>query len=78
MVHIKMFGSLRLKCGFKGADADVKTVHDACMLIARETGHPLKEFENCVIVLNDKQIKRLNTELRDGDELLFMSPSGGG
>lgn len=78
MVHIKMFGSLRLKCGFKGTDADIKTVQEACKLIATQTGHPLKEFENCVIVLNDKQTKKLNTALKDGDELTFMSPSGGG
>ena len=35
MVKIKMFGSLRLKTGFKGMEADVKSIPEACDLVAK-------------------------------------------
>ena len=80
MIKIKLFGSLRLKTGCKCLDAqteDVKTVKDACALMAEATGMKPSEYKNCVIMLNGKQTK-LSSKLSDGDELVFLAPSGGG
>ena len=80
MIKIKLFGSLRLKTGCKGLEADpqdVRTVKEACVLMADATGMTLAEYKNCVIMLNGKQAK-ISSKLSDGDELVFLAPSGGG
>ena len=65
MVRIKLFGVLRLKTGFKETEANVSSVREACEIVSRATG------------VNGKQSK-LSAALQDGDELVLMSPSGGG
>lgn len=80
MIKIKLFGSLRLKTGCKGLEAqssDVRTVKDACVLLAESTGMAISEYKNCVIMLNGKQAK-ISSKVEDGDELVFLAPSGGG
>ena len=80
MIKIKLFGSLRLKTGCKGLEADskdVRTIKEACVLMADTTGMTTAEYKNCVIMLNDKQAK-ISSKLSDGDELVFLAPSGGG
>lgn len=80
MIKIKLFGSLRLKTGCKGLEVDsqeVRTVKEACVLMADTTGMTLAEYKNCVIMLNGKQAK-ISSKLSDGDELVFLAPSGGG
>ncbi|MCI6855016.1 MAG: MoaD/ThiS family protein [Firmicutes bacterium] len=80
MIKIKLFGSLRLKTGCKGLEADskdVRTIKEACVLMADTTGMTLAEYKNCVIMLNGKQAK-ISSKLSDGDELVFLAPSGGG
>lgn len=77
MVSIKLFGSLRLKTGFKGMEAYVSTVKEACEVIARATGWEIRDFKRCVFMVNGKQSK-LSAALCDGDELVLMAPSGGG
>ena len=78
MVKIKMFGSLRLKTGFKGTEADVKSIPEACELVAKETGWNVKELKGCIFCVNGKMNCKINTKIQDGDELIFMAPSGGG
>lgn len=77
MVTIKLFGTLRLKTGCKGLEADISTVREGCDLLADVTGFPPKEFRKCITVVNGTQAK-LTAPLKDGDELSFFSPSGGG
>ena len=80
MIKIKLFGSLRLKTGCKGLEADskdVRTIKEACVLMADTTGMTTAEYKNCVIMLNGRQAK-ISSKLSDGDELVFMAPSGGG
>ena len=80
MINIKMFGSLRLKTGFKGATVDyseVSTVKEACEYISGVTGKNVKEFHNCNYIVNGKMVKP-NAKLADGDELVLMAASGGG
>lgn len=80
MIKIKLFGSLRLRTGCKGLEADskdVRTIKEACVLMADTTGMTTAEYKNCVIMLNGKQAK-ISSKLSDGDELVFLAPSGGG
>ena len=80
MIKIKLFGSLRLKTGCKGLEADskdVRTIKEACVLMADTTEMTTAEYKNCVIMLNGKQAK-ISSKLSDGDELVFLAPSGGG
>ena len=80
MIKIKLFGSLSLKTGCKGLEADskdVRTIKEACVLMADTTGMTTAEYKNCVIMLNGKQAK-ISSKLSDGDELVFLAPSGGG
>ena len=77
MVTIKLFGSLRLKTGFKEMQAYASSVAEACGLLARATGYDKKEFKNCLFVINGRRSK-YSSPLKEGDELILMSPSGGG
>ena len=77
MVKLKMFGSLRLKSGFKEGEADVTSIKEACKYIAEVTGYPEKEIHNCNFLVNGKLVKP-NSKLKDGDELTLMAASGGG
>ena len=77
MVTIKLFGSLRLRTGCKGLEANVATVKGACELLSAETGHNLKDFRNCVFMINGKPGK-LSSPLKDGDELVLLAAAGGG
>lgn len=77
MVKIKLFGSLRLKTGLKELDADINRVKDAFPLLAKATGLKEKDFKQCVMLINGKQVKA-STLLLDGDELELLTPAGGG
>lgn len=77
MVTIKLFGTLRLKTGFKGTEADISSVKEAWQILSDETGLPAKEFKKCIAAVNGVQMKA-STPLQEGDEVAFFSPSGGG
>lgn len=80
MVTIKLFGSLRLKTGCKGLEvqaSDAPSVKAVCQLLAEETGHSIKEFKNCVFMINGKPGK-FSSALKDGDELVLLAAAGGG
>ena len=77
MVKIKLFGTLRLKTGFKEMEADISGIRQAWDLLAQETGIPAKEFRKCILALNGTPCKA-SVKLSDGDELTLFSPSGGG
>lgn len=77
MVKVKLFGTLRLKTGFKETEADISAVKEVWPILAKATGLPAKEFKKCVIAVNGKPCKA-SVKLSDGDELTLFSPSGGG
>ena len=58
MIKIKLFGTLRLKSGFKEMEADISAVREAWPLLAEATGLPAREFKKCIIALNGKPCKR--------------------
>lgn len=77
MVTIKIYGTLRLKCGLGQMEAYTDSIKDACRILALATGTLEKEFRHCTFAVNGKKVG-LGTRLKDGDELVFLAPSGGG
>jgi len=77
MVKIKLFGTLRLKTGFKEMEADISSIREAWPLLSEATGLPAREFKKCITALNGKPCKA-SVKLSDGDEITLFSPSGGG
>lgn len=77
MVTIKVYGTLRLKCGLGQMEAYTDSIKDACRILALATGTPEKEFKHCTFAVNGKKVG-YSTRLKDGDELVFLAPSGGG
>jgi molybdopterin converting factor small subunit len=77
MVKIKLFGTLRLKTGFKETEADISSIREAWEILSEATDTPAKEFRKCIVALNGKPCKA-SAKLSDGDEITLFSPSGGG
>ena len=84
MVHVKLFGLLRLDTGLKELDAEAATVGDLYPILLAEakrakptTTVTAKDVDGCVIMINGKQGKK-RSRLQDGDEVLLMSPVCGG
>ena len=84
MVHVKLFGLLRLDTGLKELDAEAATVEDLYPILLREakrmkpaTTVTARDVDGCVILINGKQGKK-SSRLQDGDEVMLMSPVCGG
>ena len=77
MVKVKMFGPMRLKAEFRDFEAELSSVKEACTEVSKRTGMAEKELRACVFMINGK-LSKLRSELKDGDELVFLAPSGGG
>ena len=84
MVHVKLFGLLQLDTGLKELDAEAATVGELYPILLREakrrkpaTTVTARDVDGCVILINGKQGKK-SSRLRDGDEVLLMSPVCGG
>ena len=77
MVRVEVFGALKAQTKFTGIDADVKTIPEACAVLAENTNWNEKIFRKCIFVLNGEKC-RADTPLKDGDTLTVIAPSGGG
>ncbi len=84
MVHVKLFGLLRLDTGLKELTAEAAAVGDLYPILLAEakrvkpsTTITAKDVDGCVILINGKQGKK-SSRLKDGDEVLLMSPVCGG
>ena len=84
MVHVKLFGLLRLDTGLKELDAEAATVEDLYPILLAEakkakpaTKVTAKDVDGCVVMINGKQGRR-SSRLQDGDEVMLMSPVCGG
>ncbi len=84
MVHVKLFGLLRLDTGLKELSAEAATVGGLYPILLAEakrvkpsTKVTAKDVDGCVILINGKQGKK-SSRLKDGDEVLLMSPVCGG
>lgn len=84
MVKVKLFGLFRLDTGLRDLSADVKSIRELYpILLAKakeikpDTFVTAKDIDGCIVVVNDKPAKK-STKLRDGDEVMLMSPVCGG
>ena len=84
MVHVKLFGLLRLDTGLKTLDVEVDSVRAlyAVLLEAAKRANPdtkitAADIDGCIVVINGRQ-SRKNSRLSDGDEVWLMSPVCGG
>ena len=84
MVHVKLFGLLRLDTGLKTLDAeagDVRALYPILLDEARrakpETKITAADIDGCIVVVNGKKSKK-TARLHDGDEVWLMSPVCGG
>lgn len=84
MVHVKLFGLLRLDTGLKELSADVSSVRDLYPVLLAEakrrkpsTTVTAADIDGCIVMINGKQGKK-SSRLRDGDEVQLMSPVCGG
>ena len=84
MVHVKLFGLLRLDTGLKTLDLEaqsVRALYPALLEAAKranpETKITAADIDGCIVVINGKQGKK-TSRLSDGDEVWLMSPVCGG
>lgn len=74
MINVKIFGVTRLKAGVGSFERDVKTLDE---LMDAIPGIPRKEAKDLVVLVNGKSVGRRYT-FKDGDEVVLLSPAGGG
>lgn len=84
MVTVRLFGLLRLDTGIKAFSADAGSVRDLYPILLEEarrknpgSGIKASDIDGCIIMVNGKQ-GRKSTKLRDGDQVVLMSPVSGG
>lgn len=84
MVHVKLFGLLRLDTGLKELDAEASSVRELYPVLLAEakrakpsTTVSAADIDGCIVMINGKQGKK-SSRLRDGDEVQLMSPVCGG
>jgi molybdopterin converting factor small subunit len=84
MVHVKLFGLLRLDTGLKTLDVEADSVRSlyTVLLEAAKRANPdtkitAADIDGCIVVINGRQ-SRKNSRLSDGDEVWLMSPVCGG
>lgn len=84
MVHIKLFGLFRLDTGLKELTAEAGRVKELYPILLAEakranpaTAITARDIDGCIVVVNGVQ-SRKSARLRDGDEVMLMSPVCGG
>ena len=74
MVKEKMFGVASLKTGVSEFEADVHTMDELKNSVPGMTKNEVKDL---VILVNGKAVSRWY-RFNDGDEVVMLSPAGGG
>ena len=84
MVHVKLFGLLRMDTGLKELSAEAASIRALYPIVlekAKEANPHTKitaaDIDGCIAVINGKQGKK-SSRLSDGDEVWLMSPVCGG
>lgn len=84
MVHVKLFGLLRLDTGLRELELDadsVKALYPQLLAEARRANPDTKitaaDIDGCIVVINGAQ-GRKGSRLNNGDEVWLMSPVCGG
>ena len=80
MVTIRLFGPIRENCGQGRIIVEAGTMREV-MRLAMQQGVDEKLFARAVMFVNGQAVvgaKRWALRLRDGDEIVLLSPVGGG
>ena len=84
MVHVKLFGLLRLDTGLKELNveaASVKALYPILLEASKKAKPDTKitaaDIDGCIVIINGAQSKK-SSRLHDGDEVWLMSPVCGG
>ena len=85
MINVKLFGLFRLDTGIKEFDTQVvPSVSDLYPILLQKakdvnpnTKITSKDIDGCIVIVNGKQSKK-SCALKDGDEIMLMSPVCGG
>ncbi len=81
MVKIKFFGIARVKFQVREVEIDAKSINAALVLLAEKFSVKTRDLKKFLIYVNEVNISNLKmyrTELKDGDVVMFLSPSSGG
>lgn len=74
MVKVKIFGVVRLQTGVSSFETDAKDVDE---LMTQIPGLSKKEAKDLILMVNGKPAGR-RYKFHDGDEVVLLSPAGGG
>lgn len=74
MVQVRMFGMARFQSGVKSFECDAKTVNE---LMNQVPNMKRRDVRDLVILVNGKSVSK-RYRFKEGDEVVLMSPIGGG
>lgn len=74
MIKVGIYGVVRLKTGIGHFESDAKTLRE---LKGKIPGLARKEADDLVVLVNGKSVGR-NYRFKENDEVVFLSPAGGG
>ena len=77
MITVKLYGLLRLDSGIRERQLEAQSVSEVFSLLQETDRIGKKDLEGCVILINGKQGKR-RSKLKDGDQVVLLSPVAGG
>ncbi len=74
MIKVKIFGVVSLKTNVSEFETNVKNVDELLGIIP---GISRKEAKDLVLLVNGKAVRN-SYRFKDGDEVVMLSPAGGG
>lgn len=74
MIKVSMYGVVRLKTGVKHFEADAKNLKELKGMLPELTR---AEAEDLLVLVNGKSVRK-NYQFQEDDEVVFLSPAGGG
>ena len=74
MIKVKIFGVVSLKTNVSEFETNVKNVDELLGIIP---GLSRKEAKDLVLLVNGKAVRN-SYRFKDGDEVVMLSPAGGG
>lgn len=82
MIRVRLFGFIRSQAGISSTEIDAGSVDAALRLISSKCDNiSLDVMKNSLIFVNSVNIsdlKMFKTVLKDGDEVMILSPTAGG
>ena len=74
VIKVSLYGVIRLQAGVGHFESDASTLEE---LKSRIPNVSLKEANDLIVLVNGTTVKK-KYKFKDGDEVVFMSPAGGG